>query len=694
MALLAIASLLAAACRKPAPSADAGAPPPVADAAPSARVGARPAVSASAAPDVVTSASEQAYADGGVISGGEIDGNSLRARHRKSIGEDRSPVTVLQGGSPLALGQRLCEAVVPKRPKETPILIKPNLGGFEWFKDPKKSGGDDGVHGRTTDVEFVRGIVRCLVARGHRAITIAEGFGHTHDSWKKLVKISGYEAMAQEEGVKLVAMDDDGVFDVEGDQPGKPLRVKGMEKTLAPTLLVPKILAEHLERGLFISAPKIKAHRFGVVTMGIKGMQGTVMLSDASPAFHQKWRMHKELSPALKLLQTDRAAGEEAYVKSLEIFAERMSDLLEISAPDVVLAEGAPAMGGDGFGKRWPSDEDVAIGGTNPILVDRVGAELLGLWDSDDLARVLGGHRTSPLIEAAAKRFAVDATSPTIVGDGAPLLATKRPVHLVGMSGFTLHSDDRAPEAFPGAPRIGRAPHGSDAPDEGDAGVSEGGAPTAADDDGRPIARAIRITDEAITVDARRDAAWDAATPIVFDTDWSGKATGTKTTVRLAASPHALFALFELEGADVHADASRPKDVDRDKLYEEDCVELFVGGDSNVRSRYWEIEIGPHGHFLDLAVDREAKGAARSDVAWSSRPTIATAIDRDRRRVTIEAAFRAPDLVRSLTKGARLPIAVYRMEGKAPRQYLAWSPTRTPKPNFHVPTAFGTLALE
>jgi hypothetical protein len=33
------------------------------------------------------------------------------------------------------------------------------------------------------------------------------------------------------------------------------------------------------------------------------------------------------------------------------------------------------------------------------------------------------------------------------------------------------------------------------------------------------------------------------------------------------------------------------------------------------------------------------------------------------------------------------------MEGSAKRQYLAWSPTRTKRPDFHVPAAFGTLLL-
>ena len=63
------------------------------------------------------------------------------------------------------------------------------------------------------------------------AITIAEGWGAKHADWERLVRVSGYAAMAREEGVPLVAMDDDGTFDVEGDTPGKPLLLRGMERT-------------------------------------------------------------------------------------------------------------------------------------------------------------------------------------------------------------------------------------------------------------------------------------------------------------------------------------------------------------------------------------------------------------------------------------------------------------------------------
>src|SRR5262249_59651872 len=72
------------------------------------------------------------------------------------------------------------------------------------------------------------------------------------------------------------------------------------------------------------------------------------------------------------------------------------------------------------------------------VAVDRVVAQYLGLWNSDALGRELGGHKTSPLLEVAAKRFGVDIASPTVTGDGASLLAAPRPAHLIGMAGFEI----------------------------------------------------------------------------------------------------------------------------------------------------------------------------------------------------------------------------------------------------------------
>jgi hypothetical protein len=142
------------------------------DAAPSSTsaTGASAASVGSKSVDTVTNAS-QMMGDGGlVMTAGEVDGNVLRIRQRARLKADvSSPVTILKNGSARELGTRICEKSVPSRPKHMPILIKPNIGGFEWFKDPATHNGDDGVHGRTTDSEFVRGIVQCLKKRGtHR----------------------------------------------------------------------------------------------------------------------------------------------------------------------------------------------------------------------------------------------------------------------------------------------------------------------------------------------------------------------------------------------------------------------------------------------------------------------------------------------------------------------------------------------
>jgi uncharacterized protein (DUF362 family) len=651
---------LVAGCGKADPVPSTPAPPAQPRSAPPADAPA----TASATPTIDAASSASPVWEPGpavvITADSKIDGAALRARIHARLAADTSPVTVLTGGTPEELGRRLCEAVVPKRPPATPVLLKPNMGGFNWFRDPAKTNGDNGVTGRTTDPAFVRGVVKCLKARGHTKITIADGFTGKPADWDRLARVSGYAEMAKQEGVPLVALDDDGVFDVQGEMPGKPLGFTGIEKTSVPTLLIPKALAEHLEHGLTISLPKIKAHRFAVFSLGIKAMQGNTMYSDSSPAFHQKWRSHRELDKALALVKKDDPGARAAYVKALEVFAERMTDVLELEAPDVVLAEGAPAMSGDGFVKLFPSPESVAIGGTNVVVVDRVAAQYLGLWDNAALGAELGGHKTSPLLEVAAKRFGLDLASPKIVGDGAALLATRRPARLITMAGFELGGEPPG-DVVPAAAL----------PSE---------------------VHAARITGDVPAIDGTIDPAWAAAKPIVFTTDWAGRKTETSTQVRVLWSPKGLYLLFELAGASTFTDQHRPIDTERVDLYEENCVELFLVPDPANRQRYFEIELGPFGHFFDVLVDRARK--PRADNAWSAGLRIGTQRDEAKQRAIIEVAIEAPDVRAALAPGAGLPLGLYRMEGQNKRQYLAAFPTHTPRPSFHVPEAFGTLILD
>lgn len=639
---------------------------PSSAAPPSASAPAGPLVASSATVDVVPSGSadvvsgaSEAYTGPAVLTEGKLDGAALRARNVARLKEDVSPVVALTGTDAVALGKELCDKIVPKRSAATPVLLKPNIGGFDSIKDPAKSAGDDGVRGRITNPEFVRGVIRCLKARGHTKITVADGWGGGHSYWQKLVDVSGYAKMAQQEGVPLVCMCDDGVFDATGDRPGKPFAVTGMERTNVPSLLLPKVLAEHLSGGLFIEIPKLKAHRFSVVSLGIKNMQGVVMTSQASPAHRQKWRMHAELNDYLK----GKTAGNEdraLYVSAIEKFAKRMVDVVEVAAPDVVLLDGTPAMQGDGFQKMVPISPWVAIGGTNVVRVDQAGAMLLGAWKNQKLALALRGHETSPLITEAAKRFGVDFATTKIEGSGAATVQEPRGFAFKAMAPFELAGGTPSPSPAPSS--------------------------------GAREAHAASLGSDTITLDGSLDdAAWSRATPISFDTDYKGRSTGITTKARFVWSASAFYAGFEVEGTAFAVDTSHPTDRDRARLYEEDCVELFIGPDPAQRTRYFEIEVGPFGHFLDLAIDRPAK---REDVGWNSGLKVGVKRDPAARRAVIEISLNNGDITKALVQGAKLPFAVYRMEGKVDRKHLAWSPTLTDKPSFHVPERFGTLVLD
>jgi hypothetical protein len=198
---------------------------------------------------------------------------------------------------------------------------------------------------------------------------------------------------------------------------------------------------------------------------------------------------------------------------------------------------------------------------------------------------------------------------------------------------------------------------------------------------------AASLGTDAIAIDGKIDAAWSRAPAQYFSVDWRGLPTRSQTKARAIWSKDALYVLFELAGTGLHTDQTKSTTVDREKLYEEDCVEFFLAPDPKNKAKYAEVEVGPYGHFLDLMVDSK-----KGDTSWSSVPTLGTTRGKDTAVIEIKVA--APEILAALSSGAKLPFAMYRMEGTGPRLYLAWSPTHTKTPDFHVPEAFGTLVCD
>ena len=133
----------------------------------------------------------------------------------------------------------------------------------------------------------------------------------------------------------------------------------------------------------------------------------------------------------------------------------------------------------------------------------------------------------------------------------------------------------------------------------------------------------------------------------------------------------------------------------RDKLWDRDVVEMFLGDDwKNIR-HYSEFEIAPTGDWIDLAIDLDRQNY---DQGWRSGWNTAARIDEGAHvwyaaaRIPLSAVSSSP-----VKAGTKWRATLYRIDGLGPdsaRHFLCWQPTCVVNrdPN-HVPESFGTLVF-
>ncbi len=170
---------------------------------------------------------------------------------------------------------------------------------------------------------------------------------------------------------------------------------------------------------------------------------------------------------------------------------------------------------------------------------------------------------------------------------------------------------------------------------------------------------------------------------------------GRRTVVRGFWTDTDVYLLFECPYAALNLWLPAMGGGPRDKLWERDVVEMFLGSDWTDIRRYREFEIAPTGDWIDLAIDLDRDSYDRK---WRSGWKTAARIDREKK--VWYAAARIPlsavdtGAVRS---GTRWRVNLYRIEGAgedAGRRFLCWQATcpRDRDPN-HVPEHFGTMVF-
>ncbi len=168
-----------------------------------------------------------------------------------------------------------------------------------------------------------------------------------------------------------------------------------------------------------------------------------------------------------------------------------------------------------------------------------------------------------------------------------------------------------------------------------------------------------------------------------------------KSEVRAFWTDTDLYLLFQCPYKDLNLWLPAMGGGPRNKLWDKDVVEFFLGDDwTNIR-HYREFEIAPTGDWIDLAINLDKDSY---DQSWRSGWKTTARIDEKAKvwyaaaRIPLTAVSTQP-----VKPGTKWRANLYRIEGLGEdpqRHFLCWQPTCAPghDPN-HVPENFGSLVF-
>lgn len=184
--------------------------------------------------------------------------------------------------------------------------------------------------------------------------------------------------------------------------------------------------------------------------------------------------------------------------------------------------------------------------------------------------------------------------------------------------------------------------------------------------------------------------AWNRAVRIVIIDYWTGQKAPKERhfTTHLLWSDTAFYIKFDADQKEPLITAAEP-DVSKKTLglWNRDVCEIFIAPDRADRTRYFEFEVAPTGEWVDLGIHWSPQ-ERKTDLEYSSRMESAALIEPGKIVMAIKIPWKA--FGKAPKSGDVWLGNLFRCVGKDPtRGYLAWQPTKTAKPNFHVPSKFG-----
>jgi hypothetical protein len=185
--------------------------------------------------------------------------------------------------------------------------------------------------------------------------------------------------------------------------------------------------------------------------------------------------------------------------------------------------------------------------------------------------------------------------------------------------------------------------------------------------------------------------AWTKAEPIHITRRWSGEDAplSQHTEARIIWTAEALCVRFAAPQTEPFVVNAQPQTNEKTLgLWHGDVCEIFIAPDPRQPNRYFEFEAAPAGEWVDLAIRLAADGR-ETDFEFNSGMTTAARIANEQLTITMRIPW--SDSLPRPQRGDNWRVNLFRCVGKGDERYLAWQPTYTPVPNFHMPEVFGWL---
>ena len=188
---------------------------------------------------------------------------------------------------------------------------------------------------------------------------------------------------------------------------------------------------------------------------------------------------------------------------------------------------------------------------------------------------------------------------------------------------------------------------------------------------------------------------WRECRPITICHYWSGEPAPASrhTEARICWSTAGLHVRFVGKQQEPLIVSENPRtDKKTLGLWDRDVCEIFLAPDPTNPSRYFEFEAAPTGEWVDLGITLTPSGR-ETDWDFASGLTTSARLEKDQLLIGMKIPW--SEAVPKPGPGDLWRVNLFRCVGpESPDRYLAWRPTRTPEPNFHVPGAFGTLRFD